>query len=190
MPEDPNRFPRDPEPTPPVAGERNTTLWAGMGCLGVMVLSFCLLSYWAQTSGFRWILKQGDETRGWASRVVLTGALESIRSTCIDGVASEDAQTWFHSDLPSAARNLLCSIDDEAIQRIATPPTETDLSTPWEAETLASIGEPEAAVRLGMDPALCYRYASETIRIIGCFQLGPESETIPYEIIDVRKVER
>ncbi len=179
MPEDPHRLPNAPGPSAPSKDERNIGLWIGLGCLGVVILSCCLLSYWAQTFGFRWILNQSDETRSWASRVVLTGALEVIRDGCVDGVATEEAQRWFHPNVTSQARNALCSIDEATIQKIATPDQVP-------AESLAAIGgDPELAERFGMDPTLCYRYATETVRIIGCFERVAESGAIPYKIIDV-----
>ncbi len=178
MPEDPNKLPKDPGSTAPVGDERNIGLWVGIGCLSAVILSCCLLSYWAQTFGFRWILKQSDETRSWASRVVLTGALEGIRDSCVEGVATEDAQRWFHPNMTSESRNRLCGIDEATIQKIAAPDQVA-------AESLAAIGEPDVAVRFGMDPALCYRYMTETVRIIGCFEQDAESGAIPYKIIDV-----
>ncbi|MDH3726570.1 MAG: hypothetical protein OER77_03485 [Myxococcales bacterium] len=183
MPEDPNRPPSDPSPTAPGGDKRNIGLWVGLGCLGVVISSCCLLSYWAQTFGFRWILNQSDETRSWASRVVLTGALEGIRSTCVEGVASEDVQSWFHPDMTSEARNRLCGIDEATIQKIAAPDQVA-------GELLAAIGEPDMAARFGMDPALCYRYATETTRIIGCFEQDAGSRVIPYKIIDVEQPQR
>ena len=182
MPEDPNRLPNDPEPTAPAGDKRNIGLWVGLGCLGVVILSCLLLSYWAQTFGFRWILNQSDDTRSWASRVVLTGALEGIRSTCVEGVASEDAQRWFHGDMTSEARNRLCAIDEATIQKIAAPDQV-------EVESLAASGDPNVAARFGMDPALCYQYMTETIRIIGCFEQDAESGVIPYKIIDVEEAQ-
>jgi len=184
MPEDPDRFPIDPGPTPRDADKRNVGLWVGLGCLGVVISSCCLLSYWAQTFGFRWILNQGDETRGMASGWVLTSALESIRSSCVEGVASEDVQRWFHPDLAVEARNRLCAIDEATIRQIVPPRIEGDPPRP-EVDTLAAIGEPDVAARLGMDPTLCYRYTTDTVRIIGCFEQDGESGVIPYKIIDV-----
>ncbi|MDH3200737.1 MAG: hypothetical protein OEM15_07580 [Myxococcales bacterium] len=178
MPEDPNELPNVPGPTAPAGDERNIGLWVGIGCLGVVILSCCLLSYWAQTFGFRWILNQSDETRSWASRVVLTGALEGIRASCVEGVATEDAQRWFHSNMTSEARNRLCNIDEATIQKIAAPDQVT-------GQLLAAIGEPDVAAQFGMDPALCYRYATETVRIIGCFERDAESGVVPYKIIGV-----
>ncbi len=183
MPEDPNRPPSDPSPTAPRAENRNVGLWVGLGCLGLVILSCCLLSYWAQTFGFRWILNQGDETRSWASRVVLTGALEGIRSTCLEGVPSEDAQRWFHPGMTSQARNHLCAIDEATIQKIAAPDQVA-------IESLTAIGEADTAVRFGMDPTLCYRFATETVRIIACFDRDADSGVIPYKIIDVEQLPR
>jgi hypothetical protein len=176
MLEDPNRLPNAPEPTAPGGDKRNISLWVGLGCLSLVILSCCLLSYWAQTFGFRWILNQGEETRSWASRLVLTGALEAITDGCVDGMATEEAQRWFHPNVTSEARNRLCRIDEATIQEIATPDRVP-------AESLAATGEPELAERFGMDPALCYRYATETVRIIGCFERDAQSGAIPYKII-------
>ncbi len=182
MPEDPNRLPTDPESTPPDGEKRNVGLWVGLGCLGVVILSCCLLSYWAQTFGFRWILNQGEGTRSWASRVVLTGALEEIRSTCVEGVASEDVQRWFHPDMTVEARDRLCTIDEVTIQRISAPDQVT-------VETLAATGEADVAARFGMDPTLCYRYTTETVHVVGCFELDAESDAIPYKILDVEEAQ-
>lgn len=183
MPEDSDRLPRDPSPTESGGDKRNLGLWVGLGCLGVVISSCCLLSYWAQTFGFRWILNQSDETRSWASRVVLTGALEGIRNTCVEGIASEDVQRWFHPDMTSEARNRTCSIDEATIQEIAAPDQVA-------VESLAAIGEDDMAARFGMDPALCYRYTTETARIIGCFERDAASGVIPYKIIDVQQAQR
>lgn len=188
MPEDPDRFSIDAPSTPPHANKRNLGLWVGIGCLGVVISSCCLLSYWAQTFGFRWILNQGEEARGMASGWVLTGALESIRSSCVDGVASEDVQRWFHPDIGVEARNRLCAIDEATIRQIAAPRVEGDPPRPG-FDTLAAIGEPDVAARFGMDPALCYRYTTETVRIIGCFEQDGESGVIPYKIIDVERAQ-
>ena len=180
MAEDPNRFPSNPGPISPGRDKRDIGLWVGLGCLGVVILSCCLLSYWVQTFGFRWILNQSDETKGWASRVVLTGALESIRSTCVEGVASEDVQRWFHPDMTVEARNRLCAIDEATIQQIAAPDQVA-------VDTLAATGKTDVAERFGMDPTLCYRYATETVLIIGCFEPDAESGVIPYKIVDVEQ---
>lgn len=184
MPEDPHRFPTEPEPIPPDADKSHVGIWVGSGCLGIVIVSCCLLSYWAQTFGFRWILNQGDEAKSVASAWVLTGALESIRSSCVDGVASEDAQSWFHSDVSVGARNSLCAIDEETIQQIVPSRDEAD-GQGMVVDTLASIGETEMATRFEMDPSLCYRYTADEFHITGCFELDGESGAIPYKIIDV-----
>jgi len=62
----------------PRSPPKNVGLWVGLGCLGVLVLSCCLLTFWMQSYGWRWILRQGDETKIWASRAVLVGALEAL----------------------------------------------------------------------------------------------------------------
>lgn len=184
MPEDTHRFPVDPESTPPQAENRNVGLWVGSGCLGVVIVSCCLLSYWTQTFGFRWILNQGDEARSIASAWVLTGALESVRTSCVDGVANEDVQAWFHSNVGVAARNSLCGIDEAAIQQIVPARGDTEM-VETALDTLAAIGESDIATRLGMDPTLCYRYTTDSFRIIGCFEVDGKSGGIPYKIIAV-----
>lgn len=181
MTEDPRPSPEEPADAPPVQDKRtsrNVGLWAGLGCLAVIVSSCCLLSYWAQTFGFQWVLNQGDEVRSYASRVVLTGALQGIRGTCVEGTTSEDVERWFHADLPQEARNRLCNVDEATIQQIGSPEQVS-------ADTLLVTGETDLAIRHEMDPALCYRYKTETLSIVGCFQSGDDASAIPFEIIEV-----
>jgi hypothetical protein len=114
--------------------------------------------------------------------VVLTGALEGIRSTCVEGVPSEDVQRWFHPDMTVEARDRLCTIDEATIQRIAAPDQVT-------VETLTATGEADVAIGFGMDPTLCYRYTTETVRILGCFEPDAESGAIPYKILEVEEAQ-
>jgi hypothetical protein len=162
-------------PQPPA---RNIGLWVGLGCLGVLVLSCCLLTFWAQSYGWRLILGQDDETKIWASRVILVGALEGTRKTCGDGVISEDTLPWFHPDMPSEARNRACSLDEAALQALGSPETAT--VTP-----LTQTERADLAVRFGMDPTLCFQHATNDTSAIGCFDAEGGPGTIPYQIIEL-----
>ncbi|MGB5809147.1 MAG: hypothetical protein WBG86_01380 [Polyangiales bacterium] len=183
MPQDPQYNPQEPE-TPSAVHDngtrRNAGIWAGLGCLGVIVLSCCLLSYWAQAFGFTWVLNQGDEVRSYASRVVLSGSLQAIRSTCAEGRTSEDVERWFHPDVPQTSRNALCDVDEATIQQIGSAEQVS-------ANSLAVTGESDLAERFQMDPTLCYRYTAETLGLVGCFQTGDAVDTIPFKIIEVDK---
>ena len=159
---------------------RNIGLWVGFGCLGVLVVSCCLLTFWVQSYGMRFILGQGEGTRMWISRVVLVGALEGTRKTCNNGVISEDALPWFHSKMPSETRNLACSLDEAILQALASP--ERSTTVPIEQTNRAAL-----AADLGMDPTLCFAHRTEDVSAIGCFNTEGGSGAIPYEIIDLRR---
>ena len=161
-----------PEPT------RNIGLWVGLGCLGILVLSCCLLTFWAQSYGWRWILGQGDETKIWASRMILVGGLEGTRETCGDGVISEDALPWFHPDMPSETRNLACSLDEGTIRALGTP--DRSSSAP-----LTQTDHADLAARFGMDATLCFEHATDDMSAVGCFDAEGGPGTIPYQIIDL-----
>jgi len=162
---------------------RNIGLWVGVGCLGVLVLSCCLLTFWVQSYGLRLILRQGEGTKIWISRVVLVGALEGTRKTCTDGVISEDALPWFHSAMPSETRNLACSLDEEMLQALATP--EQDSVVP-----LGRTERADLASELGMDPTLCFEHRTDALIAVGCFDIEDGSGSIPYQIIDLSLTRR
>ena len=165
------------EDTPQPAA-RNIGLWVGLGCLGVLVLSCCLLTFWAQSYGLRFILAQGDGTKIWFSRMVLVGALEGTRKTCNEGVISEDTLPWFHPDMPSAARNLACSLDEATLQALSSPEQAT-------AAPLTQTDRAQLAQRFGMDPALCFQHSTGDIKAVGCFDAEGGPSAIPYQIIDL-----
>lgn len=162
----------------PQAPPRNSTLWVGLGCLGVLVLSVCLLTFWAQSYGWRWILGRDDEAKIWASRTILVGALQSTRKTCSDGVISEDALPWFHPDVPAQTRNLACSLDEGTLRALANPEQAS-------AVPLGQTDQAELASRFGMDPNLCFRHATDEMSAVGCFEAESGPGTIPYQIIDL-----
>lgn len=162
-------------PQPPT---RNMGLWVGLGCLGVLVLSCCLLTFWAQSYGSRFILSQGDGTKIWFSRMVLVGALEGTRKTCNDGVISEDTLPWFHPNMPSETRNLACSLDEATLQALSSPDRAS--AVPLTQTDRADLGQ-----RFGMDPALCFQHATSDMSAVGCFDAEGGPSTIPYQIIDL-----
>jgi hypothetical protein len=162
------------KPPPP----RNIGLWVGLVCLGVLVLSCCLLTFWAQSYGWRWVLGQGDETKIWASRTILIGALEGTRKTCSDGVISEDALPWFHPNIPSDARNLACSLDEANLRALGTPERAS-------AVPLAQTDRADLAASFGMDATLCFQHATDDMSAVGCFDAEGGPGTIPYQIIDL-----
>ena len=159
-------------PPPP----RNIGLWVGLGCLGVLVVSCCMLTFWLQSYGMRFIAGQSDGTKIWLSRVVLVGALEGTRKTCTDGVISEDTLPWFHANMPSAERNLACQLDEPMLRSLSSP--ERDTAIP-----LAGSGRAELATGLGMDPAQCFEHSTDEMRAVGCFDFERGTGTIPYQII-------
>jgi len=142
------------------------------------VLSCCLLTFWAQSYGWRLILGQNDETKMWASRVILVGALEGTRKTCNDGVISEDTLPWFHPDMPSSARNRACSLDEATLQALSSP--EEASVTP-----LTQTDRIDLAARFGMDATLCFQHALGHVSAIGCFDAEGGPGVIPYQIIDL-----
>ena len=162
-----------PKPPP-----RNIGLWVGLGCLGVLVISCCLLTYWAQAYGWRWILDQGDDSKIWVSRMVLVGALEGTRKGCSDGVISEDSLPWFHPEMPPARRNLACSLQEATLRDLGTP----ELST---ARSLVQTDRAELASTFGMDPTLCFEHSTGDVTVIGCFNADGGARAIPYQIIDL-----
>ena len=164
------------EDTPPPP--RNIGLWVGLGCLGLLVLSCCLLTFWSQSYGWRWVLGQGDETKIWASRTILIGTLEGTRKTCSDGVISEDALPWFHPNMPSDARNLACSLDEANLRALGTPERAS-------AVPLAQTDRADLAASFGMDATLCFHHATDDMSAVGCFDAEGGPETIPYQIIDL-----
>jgi hypothetical protein len=162
----------------PRSPPRNVGLWVGLGCFGVLVLSCCLLTFWLQSYGWRWILRQGDETKVWASRAIVVGALEATRRTCSDGVVSEDALPWFHPDMPPNVRNLACSLDEATLQALATPEQAS-------AVPLTQTERSDLATRFGMDANLCVQHSTDEINVVGCFDADGGPGTIPYQIIDL-----
>ena len=162
-------------PQPP---QRNIGLWVGFGCLGVLVLSCCLLTFWLQSYGLRFILGQGDGTKIWVSRMILVGALEGTRKTCSDGVISEDTLPWFHPDMASEARNRACALDEATLHALSSPGQAS-------AVPLTQIGRAELATRFGMDPAFCFEHATEEMSAVGCFDAEGGPSAIPYQIIDL-----
>ena len=157
---------------------KSVGLWVGLGCLGVLVLSCCLLTFWAQSYGLRFVLGQDDGTKVWFSRIILVGALEGTRKTCSDGVVSEDTLPWFHPGLPAESRNLVCSVDARTLQALST--AERASATP-----LLQTGRSELAARFGMDPAECFQHSTEGLTVVGCFDLESGLGAVPYRIIDL-----
>ena len=162
-------------PQPPA---RNVGLWVGLGCVGVLVLSCCLLTFWAQSYGWRLVLGQGDETKIWASRVLLVGALGGTRKTCTDGVISEATLPWFHPDMASQARNRACSLDEATLQSLSSP--EQASATP-----LSQTDRADLATRFGMDATLCFQHETAGMSAVGCFDAEGGPGAIPYQIIDL-----
>ena len=162
----------------PQAPPRNIGLWVGLGCLGVLILSCCLLTFWLQSYGLRFVTSRGDETKIWFSRMILVGALEGTRKTCDDGVISEDTLPWFHPNLPSEARNLACSLDEATLQALSSPGKAS-------AIPLIHTDRAELGTRFGMDPALCFEHAAGDLIVVGCFDAEGGPGAIPYQIIDL-----
>ena len=163
-------------PSPP---SKSVGLWVGLGCLGVLVLSCCLLTFWAQSYGLRFVLGQDDATKVWFSRIIMVGALEGSRKTCADGVVGEDTIPWFHPELPAESRNLICSLDAATLQALST--TERASAIP-----LVQTDRSELAARFGMDVAECFEHSTEGLTAVGCFDADSAPGTIPYQIIDLR----
>jgi hypothetical protein len=162
----------------PSSPSRNVGLWVGLGCLGVLVLSCCLFSYWAQAYGWRLVLSQGDETKIWASRTILVGALASSAKSCKDDVVGQDALPWFHPEMTEESRNLVCGVDEAVLRRLGRPEESS-------TRVLRDTDRAGLAARFGMDPALCFEHAAEGITAVACFDPDAESGTIPYQIIDL-----
>ncbi|MGD8316986.1 MAG: hypothetical protein PVH21_02410 [Myxococcales bacterium] len=162
----------------PSSPSRNVGLWVGLGCLGVLVLSCCLFSYWAQVYGWRFILSQGDETKMWASRTILVGALASSAKSCEDHAVGKDALPWFDPDMPAEARNLACSLDEATLQDLAAPERSS-------TEVLGDTDHAALATKYDMDPDLCFEHSTKHVTAIGCFDPNAEGGTIPYRIIDL-----
>ena len=162
-------------PQPPV---RNIGLWVGVGCLGLLVLSCCLVTFWVQSYGLRFVMGQGDGTKIWFSRMILVGALEGTRKTCDDGVISEDTLPWFHPDLPFETRNLACLLDEATLQALSSPDNAS-------AIPLIQTDRAELGRRFGIDPALCFEHAAGDMRVVGCFDAEGGPTAIPYQIIDL-----
>jgi hypothetical protein len=165
----------DEEPSPP---SRNAGLWVGLGCLGLLVLSCCLFSYWAQVYGWRFILSQGEETKVWASRTILVGALASSAKSCQDGAVGKDALPWFHPDMTEESRNLVCTLDEASLRKLGLPEQSS-------TRVLRDTDRAGLAARFGMDPALCFEHAAGGITAVGCFDADAQRGTIPYRIIDL-----
>jgi hypothetical protein len=157
---------------------RNVGLWVGLGCLGVLILSCCLFSYWAQVYGWRFILSQGDETKMWASRTILVGALVSSAKSCEDHTVGKDALPWFNPDMPAESRNLACSLDEASLQELAGPEHSS-------TRVLRDTERAALALKYGMDPALCFEHSTERVTAVGCFDANADGGTIPYQIIDL-----
>jgi len=162
-----------PQPPP-----RNIGLWAGLGCLGVLVLSCCLLTFWVQSYGLRYVMGQGDGTKIWFSRMIVVGALEGTRKSCDAGVISEDTLPWFHPNLTSEARNVACELEPATLQALSSPEKAS-------AIPLTQTERSELATRFGMDPAMCFEHSTGEMSVVGCFDLGDGPGAIPYQIIDL-----
>ena len=146
--------------------------------LGVLVLSCCLLTFWAQSYGWRLVLEQGDETKIWASRVLLVGALGGTRKTCNDGVISEDTLPWFHPDMPSEARNRACSLDEATLQALSSP--EQASATPISQTDRADLARASAWTR-----PCASNMRQLGVSAVGCFDAEGGPGAIPYQIIDL-----
>jgi hypothetical protein len=164
------------DPSQPPA--RNIGLWVGLGCLGVLVLSCCLITFWVQSYGLRFVMGQGDGTKTWFSRMILVGALEGTRKTCNDGVISEDTLPWFHPALPSETRNLACSLDEATLQALSSPDNAS-------AIPLIRTDRAELGRRFGMDPAFCFEHSAGDMKVVGCFNAEGGPSASPYQIIDL-----
>ena len=162
-----------PQPPP-----RNIGLWVGIGCLGILVLSCCLLTYWVQSYAVRIIPRLSDDQKVWASRAILVGALEGTRKTCSDGVISEDTLPWFHHEMPSDSRNLACVFDEAMLQALAAG--EQGYAVP-----LSQSGDPELATAKGLDPTLCFLHQTNDLSAVGCFDIEGGSGVLPYQIIEL-----
>jgi hypothetical protein len=163
------------QPQPP---PRNIGLWAGLGCLGVLVLSCCLLTFWVQSYGLRYVMGQGGGTKIWFSRMIVVGALEGTRKSCDGGVISEDTLPWFHPSVPSAARNLACELDPATLQALSSPERAS-------AIPLTQTDRLKLATDFGKDPAMCFEHSAGDMSVVGCFDLGDGPSAIPYQIIDL-----
>jgi hypothetical protein len=163
---------------PPQPRPQNIGVWVGLGCLGVLILSCCLLTFWLQSYGLRFVTNQGDGTKIWFSRMILVGALEGTRKSCSEGVIGEDTLPWFHPDLPSEARNLACALDEATLEALSSP-------TNASAIPLIQTNRAELGTRFGMDPALCFEHATGDMTVVGCFDAEGGPSAIPYQIIDL-----
>jgi hypothetical protein len=157
---------------------RNIGLWVGFGVLGAMVLSCCLMTFWAQSYGLRFILRQDDESKMWISRMLVVGALEGTRKSCTDGVISEDTLPWFHANLPSESRNRACLLQETMLQALSTPERSATVS-------LEQTDRAELATKLGLDPTLCFQHSTDRMSVVGCLDAEGGPGSIPYQIIDL-----
>ena len=162
-----------PQPPP-----RNIGLWVGIGCLGILVLSCCLLTYWIQSYAVRIIPGLREDQKVWISRSILVGALEGTRKTCADGAISEDTLPWFHPDMPSNSRNLACALDESMLQALAGG--EQGYAAP-----LSQTGRAELATTKGLDPTLCFLHQTKELRAVGCFDIEGGSGALPYRIVEL-----
>ena len=158
----------------------NVGVWAGLGCLGLIVLSCILLAYWARTFGPSWILGQGEEARRYGSGLAMGLALQAIRLSCDDGVPGTDVETWFDPKMPQDSRSVLCGVDEATIEKIAA-------SDQVVVQTLVEANDTSVADRAGMDPANCYRYTTESLQVTGCYDPTIESG-IPYKIVGAQQL--
>ncbi len=163
---------------PPQPPAPNIGVWVGLGCLGVLVLSCCLVTFWVQSYGLRFVMGQGDGTRIWFSRMILVGALEGTREGCNEGVVAEDTLPWFHPRLASAARNRACSLDEATLQALSSPDQTS-------AIPLLQTDRAELGRRFGMDPALCFEHSAGDMKVVGCFDAEGGPSATPYQIIDL-----
>ena len=169
--------PSDPGSEPPPPPKR-TGLFVALGCLGVVLLSCGLLTWWLQAYGLQWMASQGGAMAAEASRVVLVEGLNTVKQHCQDGKVGGDGRQWFSADASEGTRAVACDLSRSEVAQLSDP-NQTKITS------LAELTD-DVSSRFEVDPRYCYQYAATATTTVACFDLE-SGDQIPYKILEIRR---
>ena len=97
---------------------------------------------------------------------------------CNHGKVSGNAAQWFDSKATEQTLHMACTIDITSLRKVDEPEAASE-------KLLSETNQAAMAHKLGLDPTMCYRYATDAWNLIGCYDLNTKGP-MPYKIIDIR----